>query len=196
MADKLKNTAVDTEVPAEQVIEEPVVIPMEKAVASVVDQPTMAQVMDLLNAQAEELSTLRASVNQSKLTAVENAKKPVGLPTAYLKVLNGKVVTSWKSEKPEFLYHPNNPEVPIGEVLKATYFFIDGTNSGPIQQVEFTRNIDLVKGEILEGLKGLKDSEVQEVTLHFTEFVTTDADLRKNFVLPEDLKINKNYLNP
>lgn len=149
-----------------------------------------------MTALEEDNKTLRATVSQNDLAAVEKAKKPMGLPVAYLKVLNGKVVVSSKSEKPQILYNPSNPEVAVGEILKARYFYMDGTDSGPIDQVEFTRTTDKIEGTILEGLKGIKDSELKEVTLHFTKLITTDEDLAKSFVMPADIKINKNFLNP
>ena len=83
----------------------------------------------------------------------------------------------------------------IGEILKAIYFFIDGTNSGVIDQVEFTRATDKVIADVVEGWKAIKDSEVKEVTLHFKELITTDEDLKAKFVMPADYKINKNFLN-
>lgn len=187
----------DKEVKSEEpIIEQPVVTPMESASASTPDKDTLSSILERMAALEEDNATLRQAVNQGKLIEAENAKKPVGNPIAYLKVLNGKVVTSWKSEKPKYLYNPSNPEAPIGEILQATYFFIDETSSGPIDQVEFTRNGDKVEAEVVEGLKGLKDPDVKEVTLHFTKLVTTDEEIQSKFVLPADLKINKNFLNP
>lgn len=178
----------------------PPVTPMEQpaspAPVVTVDPVLFQQILDRMAAQDEIIANLRASVSQGKLAAVENAKKPVGNPVAYLKVLDGKPVISWKSEKSQILYNPSNPEVAVGEILKAKYFFTDGTDSGPIDQVLFTRVGDMVRGEVLEGLKGLKDPDLKEVTLHFTELVTTDDDLKEKFILPSDLKINKNFLNP
>jgi hypothetical protein len=191
---------MDTPTPivAEPVIAEPVVTPMATppVVAPVIDQTTLATILARMAAQDDEIATLRKTVSQNDLAAVEKAKKPMGLPVAYLKVLNGKVVVSSKSEKPQILYNPSNPEVAVGEILKARYFFLDGTDSGPIDQVEFTRTTDKLEGTILEGLKGIKDSDMKEVTLHFTKLITTDEDLAKSFVMPADLKINKNFLNP
>lgn len=174
----------------------PPVTQMVPPAVPAIDAVMLENILRRLEAQDDEIATLRASVSQNKLEAVEKSKKPAGLPVAYLKVLDGKVVTSWKSEKPQYIYNPANPEVPIGEILKARYFFLDGGDTGPIDQTEFVRSVDKIEASILEGDRGLKDPEVKELTLRFTKLITTDEDLAARFVLPADLKINKNFLNP
>ena len=178
--------------------EEPVVTPMETKPAPViptVDPELFAQMMARMTALENRNSILEQAVSKNDLLAAQAKNKPAATPTAYLKVLNGKVVVSWKSEKAQYLFNPSNPEAAIGEILKATYFFIDGTNSGVIDQVEFTRTGDKVIADVVEGWKAIKDSEVKEVTLHFKELITTDEDLKAKFVMPPDYKINKNFLN-
>ena len=178
--------------------EEPVVTPMETKPAPViptVDPELFAQMMARMDALESRNKILEQAVSRNDLLEAQNKNKPAATPTAYLKVLNGKIVVSWKSEKAQYLFNPSNPEAAIGEILKATYFFIDGTNSGVIDQVEFTRTGDKVIADVVEGWKAIKDSEVKEVTLHFKELITTDEDLKAKFVMPADYKINKNFLN-
>jgi len=173
-------------------------VPVEKPVAPViptVDPELFAQMMARMTALEQRNTVLEQAVSKNDLLAAQAKNKPAATPTAYLKVLQGKVVVSWKSEKAQYLFNPSNPEAAIGEILKARYFFIDGTDSGIIDQVEFTRAGDKVIADVLEGWKAIKDSEVKEVTLHFKELVTTDEDLRVKFVMPADYKINKNFLN-
>lgn len=164
--------------------------------ASVPEKITMEDILARMSVLEEDNKTLRKAVNQGKLAEAENANKPDSLPVAYLKVFKGKVVVSWKSGQSQFIYNPSNPEAPIGEILKATYFFIDGTDSGEVDQVEFTRSNDRVEAEVADGMKALKDPEFKEVTLHFTKLITTNEELQSKFELPSDLKINKNFLNP
>lgn len=181
-------------------IEEPEVTPMATPPvvepASVPASPTLDDILARMAVLEADNKNLRKAVNLGKLTEAENANKPDSLPVAYLKVFKGKVVTSWKSGTSQFIYNPSNPEFPIGEILKATYFFIDGSDSGEVDQVEFTRTGDRVEAEVVEGMKGLKDPDSKEVTLHFTKLITTDEDLQNKFELPVDFKINKNFLNP
>jgi len=160
-----------------------------------VDPELFAQMVARMDALEKRNSILEEAVSKNDLIAAQNKNKPAATPSAYLKVLNGKVVTSWKSEKAQMLFNPTNPEVTVGEILKARYFFSDGTDSGVIDQVEFTRATDKVLADVVEGWKAIKDSEVKEVTLHFRELITTDEELKKSFVMPADTKINKNFLN-
>jgi hypothetical protein len=178
-------------------LEVPLVTPMEKPAAPVIDQKTLASILARMDAQDAELKTLRSSVSQSKLTEVENKLKKPANPTGFLKVFRGKVVVGWKSEQSELLRNPANPDFIVGEVLKCRAFFIDGADSGIVDQVEFTHALtDRLEGEVLEGLKGIRDNELKEVTLHFTKLITTDEALAASFVMPPDYKINKNFLNP
>lgn len=183
------------------VFDEPEVTTMETPPAKVspaISPEVLANIMALLESQGEELKTLRNSVNANKLAEVEKSKKPVGPPTVHLKILNGKPVIKWAADKTikPYTYHPTNPEVVVGETLKTTAYFIDGTNSGLIDQREFTdAKTDRLVGEVKEGLKGLLDPEVKEVTLHFIKVISIDQEFIDNFVMPADIKINKLYLN-
>lgn len=182
--------------------EVPPVTPMEQSATPApvsVDQATMKLILDRMEAQDKEIETLRASVSQNKLAEVEKNKKKVGLPTAKLKLFNNKVVVGWKADRTvkPYIFNPTNPEVVVGEQLKTTVLYIDGTDSGLIDQREFTEaKTDSVVGEVKEGLKALLDSEVEEVTLHFVEVISVDEDFKKAFVMPADYKINKKFLNP
>jgi hypothetical protein len=178
--------------------EVPAVTPMETKPAPViptVDPELFAQMMARMTALENRNTVLEQAVSKNDLLAAQAKNKPAATPSAYLKVLNGKIVVSWKSEKPEMFYNPSNPEVVVGEALKAKYFFIDGTDSGIINQTDFTRTGDKVLADVVEGWKAIKDVEVKEVTLHFRELITTDEDLKAKFVMPADYKINKNFLN-
>lgn len=190
---------MDNQQTKEKEITVPPVTPMEPTPVPVIDKATVDNILALLEAQGEELKTLRASVSQNKLAEIEKSKKKVGLPTAKLKLFNNKVVVGWKADRTvkPYIFNPTNPEVVVGEQLKTTVFYIDGTDSGLIDQREFTEaKTDSVVGEVKEGLKALIDPEIEEVTLHFTEVISVDEDFKKTFVFPTDFKINKKFLNP
>lgn len=158
---------------------------------------TLDRLMAQIDSQAKDISLLRQAVNQNKLLDVENASKPAELPKAYLKVFMGKVVVGWKMAKTEMLYHPTNPNMPVGEILKSIYYFIDGTESEPVDQVAFTRCDDKVIVRIEDGVRAIKDPDVGKVSITFESLVTTDDDLKNSFILPSGrYEIHKNFLNP
>lgn len=198
MAEDNKPTNEDEVPPVTPMVKQPAASTPAPVATPVIDQATLNSILARMNAQDEEIATLRASVDKNRLAAVDKAKKPIGLPTTLLAVMNGKIVVNWKSDKtfPTYIFNPTNPVAPVGENLKATYFFSDGSDSGIIDQTRFTQNIDRAKFEIVEGLKAIKDPETKEVTLHFVELITTDEDVKNTFVPPADFRLNIKYLNP
>jgi hypothetical protein len=184
----------DDSVDETPVVETPVVESTEKEVS--IPTSVLDRLMTQIDSQAKDISLLRQAVNQNKLLDAENAAKPADLPKAYLKVFLGKIVVGWKMAKTEMLYHPTNPNMPVGEILKSVYYFIDGTESEPVDQVAFTRCDDKVIVRIVDGPSAVKNSEVGEVSISFESLVTTDEDLKRDFVLPSGTyKIHKNFLN-
>ena len=138
----------------------------------------------------KRVSTLEQATSSSALEEVRNRNKGLKNPTAFLKVLTGKVVIGWKSEPAVLAYNPMNPNSVIGEVLKSKYYFLDGSDSGIIDQVLFTRTEDKVIVEILSD-------NGTHVKVRFIELVTSDIDLFGKFQLPKEiLEIRKDYLNP
>lgn len=160
---------------------------------------SLTRILERLDTQDKEIGILRQSVNQGKLSEAENAQKPKELPKVYLKVFQNKIVVGWKTEKAETFSHPSNPSVPVGEVLKSRYYFIDGSDSGIIDQVDFTRTEDHVDARVLEGLSGLLNQNQQTVRLQFERLVCSpgNTELIQSFVLPlEPYEIKKDFLNP
>lgn len=151
----------------------------------------------LIAKQGQELNVLRDSVSQGKLLDAQNKNKPAEMPKAYLKVFMGKTVIGWKTEKAEMLYHPNNPNVPVGEVLKGRYFFLEGGDSDVVDQVLFTRCEDRVIVRLTNTKEELRDPNLREVTIQFEQLITSDEELQANYQLPDkQIQINKNFLNP
>lgn len=175
------------------------------AVESVtIPKDTLQKILDQLDKQdktlaanKEQMDILRESVNTGKLADAENKRKPDEMPTAFLKVFMGKVVVGWKNEKTEMLYHPSNPDAAVGEVLKASYTFIDGTKSPIVDQVLFTRCDDRIIVRLLDGKNALRNEGLVDLNVRAESLISGDEDLRKSFELPkEDFKINRNFINP
>jgi hypothetical protein len=129
-------------------------------------------------AKDKEIEILRDSVSRGRLEEAEDKRKEKEQPRAYLKVFMGKVVIGWKSLPQKIVYNPTTG-LPVGEVLQATYKFIDGTDSGLVDQVDFTRTEEREHVRILEKV----DNEV--VRIQF-----------ENPSLPQSFDINQVFLNP
>lgn len=193
---KEENKEVELEVETEELQEPAKVVEPEVEKVSI-SKETLERILSQLDKNTEQMAILRESVSSSKLTQAENKRKPDQLPKAYLKVFQGKLVVSWKSEKAEMIFHPLNPNVPTGEILKATYYFQDGTDSGVIDQVLFTRCEDRAVVRILEGINALKNPDHVNLKVRFEELITSDDSVRANFVAPiEDFEVNRNFINP
>lgn len=152
--------------------------------------PEMVQVpAGVLEKIQSELDTLRQAVNQNKLVEIENRNKPKELARVFLKVFMGKPVVAWKSEKNEYVYIPGQ-QSPAGEILKARFFFLDGTDSGIVDQSAFTREDTRLWCSVIED-KG------RNMVVQFNKLETNNEDLQRSFVMPtETIEINKNFLNP
>jgi len=128
----------------------PSVVPAENDTSKVsVEKSVLEKILEQNKKLEQELAILRQSVSQARLAQAENKVRPKEKPRVYLKVFNGKIVTSWKSEKQEYLHSQVTGQV-IGEILKARYYYIDGTDSGIVDQVMFTRCDDQVWARIVE----------------------------------------------
>lgn len=150
----------------------------------------MQQILDNQEKQEEQIKVLREAANQNKLISAENSRKPKDLPSAFLKVFMGKVVTSWRSDVAQLIYGNNGAGAPVGEILKATYFFSDGTDSGSIEQVMFTREDTRLVCRII-GQNG------SDLILQPDHLETNNENLRQDFVMPpENLTVNQNFVNP
>ena len=150
-----------------------------------------------LQANAADMAILRQSVSQGKLLEAENKAKPNELPKGYLKVFMGKTVIGWKTVKAETFSHPTNPDVPVGEVLKSTYYFLEGGDSGPVDQILFTRDDDRVNVRILSTTEEMKNPFLTKVKVKFEELITNDEDLKTSYKLPEgEIEVSLSVLNP
>lgn len=186
-------TAVDENIPSPEL---PVSVQVAPESVSV-PKDLLDRLIDRLDNQEKDIKILRQAASQGKLSEAEAQNRPDELPKAYLKVLMGKVVVGWRTFKAELYNHPTNPSVPIGEVLKSVYIFLDGTESDPIDQVVFTRTDDKVFVRLLDGKDALSGSSVGTVRVRFESLETTDEELRSTFVIPEgEFEVKKSSLNP
>lgn len=164
-----------------------------------VKQGQLMRIFERLDALEKDNKILRNSVSQGKLADAENATKPKELPKAYLKVRDGKVIVAWKSERAELLTHPTNPSVPVGEVLKMSVTYADGTQSEVFDQIDFTRTEDRVIVRVSDGLEALRNSNIKTVKVICEQLITAPGNtvLIEKFVMPvEAIEIRKDYLNP
>lgn len=186
----------DEEVKVEEVeaLKKDEVIDVETPPAGVAEAPeeTVTLKASELKAMMDDIRDLKGAVSAQKLEESVKSNAPKSLPTAFLKIFMEKIVVGWKSEKAELMYHPSNSNVPVGEVLKATYFFIDGTDSGVVDQILFTRAEDRVNVSIAEDLGST-------VKVRFDEIIGSDPTLKDRLSLPKELEpyeIRKDFLNP
>lgn len=119
-----------------------------------VDASKLDALLDQVKKQQNQIEILTESVSQGKLTDAENKRKPKANPRVFLKtwLKDGKdrLITSWKSN-PEnrLVYSAANPNVIVGEIIEAEYFFSDGETTGMIEQVRMTRNEGRAYGEVV-----------------------------------------------
>ena len=166
------------------------VIQTQSSQSQVPNESTVTVKKDELSAILERLKILEQTASQNDLEEARSKNRPAELPSAYLKVFMDKIVIGWKSERPEMVYNPMNPNSIVGEILKSKYFFFDGSDSGTKDQVLFTRAEDRVMVRILSD-DGLK------VKIRFEKLITSNEDLKVSFKLPtEVLEIRKDFLNP
>lgn len=169
-----------------------------------IPKDTLAKILSQLDSydaalkkNEEQISVLRESVSQGKLLAAEDKRKPDEKPRALLAVFNGKVVTGWKTYVADVISSPLNPDVGVGENLKSIYTYMDGTESGPTDQVLFTRNYNRVMVTIETPKEMLKNPLLRDLKVRFVSLITNDEDLRNTFVMPtEDATVDIRFINP
>lgn len=134
---------------------------------------------------AKQIDVLRESVSRGRLEDAEGKRKPVEKPRAFLAVWDGKPVIGWKSEKNQYVYNPLNPNSVAGELLKTRLFLLDGTDSGEIDQVAFTRLNDRTYVRKV----GEKRNDNNEVTAWVVEFEDQTIE-------PRQIEIHPQFINP
>lgn len=172
----------------EVVAEQPSV---DNSVEAVIEVPAsvLQNILDSQTKLQDEISLLREASNQNKLIQAENSRKPKELPSAFLKVFMEKVVTGWKSERAEIIYN-NNGGSPVGEILKATYFFSDDTNSGVVDQVMFTKEDTRLVCRVV-------DQVGPDLILQPERLETNNENIRNSFVMPSGtIRVHQNFVNP
>ena len=132
-----------------------------------------------------DIDILRESVSRGKLEEAEGKRKPAEKPRAFLGRYDGKVVVGWKAEKNEYVYNPLNPNNVAGEVLQTRLFYLDGSDSGPIPQVMFTRNDD----RVFVRKVGEKRNEEGQLVSWVLEFEDTSIE-------PRQIEIHPQFINP
>lgn len=101
--------------------------------------------------QAEEIAVLNQTVSKTRLDEAKANLDVDKRPRVHFKVIDGKVVIGWKTDKNEIIFNPSS-NLPVGEVLKSTFYFADGTDSGSIDQIKLTRSTEQVHARVIEDL--------------------------------------------
>jgi hypothetical protein len=122
---------------------------------------------------------LRESVSRGRLEQAEDRHKEKELPRAYLKRFQDKVVIGWESTAAKIIHNPTTG-LAVGEVLQANYKFNDGTESGPIDQVEFTRAEEREHVRIQERV----DSQTVRVKFENLALSQEPFDIKEVFLNP------------
>lgn len=127
----------------------------EKPKQILVDSEKLDNVLDRLEKQDKELEILRKSVNQNTYNMAKEAQSGKKNLRCYLKVYtdaehNKHLIIGWKASPDNRIVYSPSDGRPVGEVLKAVFFFKDGGDSGEIDQVAFTRITDVAWFEIME----------------------------------------------
>lgn len=151
---KSSDTVVGRVVPAAgtgvtQKVEEPVM--MEVSVAKMQD---MLIQMDNMKV---DIAALNATVSDVKLKEAKAVLEVDKRPRVHFKKVKGKVVIGWpetvgEDKKNELIYSATNPGSPVGEILKCRYYYIDGTKSDMLDQIELTRSTDQVFARVIQDL--------------------------------------------
>lgn len=161
-----------------------------------VDADVLQRILDNQKIQADTIDTLTKAVSANKLAQVVNSKKPKELPRMFLKVFRGKVVTGWRTAASRYIYGTSGT-APIAEVLQSIYHFSDGSETEPLDQVEFTHEDTRLWCRLQEGIKAIQDPDVRMYTLIAEQLETSDEVLRNEFVMPTDaISIDRNFVNP
>lgn len=108
-----------------------------------------------LDNKDKEIKALNSVVSETRL---KEAVAKEGVDTrsrVHFKKLRGKVVVGWpetigEDKKNEWIFAPGNPSVPMGELLKCRYYYVDGEKSEMVDQVELFRSNELVFARVVE----------------------------------------------
>jgi len=124
-----------------------------------VKQSKLDSILARLDSLESENILLRSSVSRSKLEQAETKRRPGEKKRCFLKVMKnnaGKdaLVIGWKSSSENRMIIDPRTHYPIGEVLRATYYFNDMSNTGEIDQVLFTKSKEVAFATILEKQQG------------------------------------------
>lgn len=144
-----------------------------------------------LKEKDSQIEILKDSVSRSRLEQAEESRRPKGLPQAYLKLYNGKVVIAedWVGRQHgEYVYNPMQPNTPAGERLKIKLTFVDGTQSQEIDYVEFRRITERV---IIEKVG--EESAIDSKGNAFTKWVVQCVD---KSIYSEKFSVDPYYINP
>lgn len=143
--------------PEQQLATEPkqkgVEIPEDKPDKMIeVKQSSLDKILKKLEDQEEEIQTLRDAVGGSKIEQAEGKKKKKSEPRYFLKVMKDEddkdhLVIGWQmSPDNRLIFHPNNPNVPVGEVVQAKFTMLDELVTDYIDYSKFTRINHLAYG--------------------------------------------------
>lgn len=172
---------MEKEIKKVEVITPPVMeVPVDK-MQSMLDR--LDSMETRLTAKDSEIAALNQTVSQTRLQEAKANLDVDKRSRVHFKKVRGKVVVGWpesvgEDKKNELIYSPNNPSSPIGELLKCRYYYIDGTKSELIDQVELTRSSEQVFARIVED-KG--------------NFVLVEFEDKS--VLSTPIEVHKKYLN-
>lgn len=147
-----------------------------------VKQESLDEVIERLEDQQAEIDSLKTGMRESSIP-VKGEKKKL-FPRVHLKIWtegdSRKVITSWKSSKRNRIMYSESSGMPMGEILKATYYFADGGDTGEIDQIMFTRLNDIAYGTVIE---------------EYPDRNTVLVKLEDSTLSATPIEVNKIYLN-
>lgn len=147
-----------------------------------VKESQLAAVLEMVEKQSKEIETLKSTVSSVRYKEAEERLGKDNRSRVHFKVLRGNVVVGWPDKgspdkRNELLVNPTN-NLPVGEILKSKYYFVDGTESDMIDQVEFVRSSDL---------------EYARITQDHGE--TVEVEFENKGIVPNTITVNKKFLN-
>jgi len=108
-----------------------------------------------LSDKDSEIAALNQTVSQTRLQEARANIDVDKRPRVHFKKVRGKVVIGWpesvgEDKKNELIFSPSNPSSPVGEALKCRFYYLDGTKSEMLDQVELTRANEQVFARVIQ----------------------------------------------
>lgn len=128
-----------------------------------------------------QIEALNQTVSATRLAEAKANLDVDKRPRVHFKKIDGKTVVGWAEGpgpdvKNEVIFNPAT-NMPVGEVLKSTFYFADGTDSGLIDQIKLTRSTEQSYARIVKD-----DGEYVVVEFEDQEVATEPMRIKKVFL--------------